>query len=48
VPEFGDVAFFVGFLLAGVLYAVFFPLQRGRESEDAVLVTPDESVSLPT
>jgi NCS1 family nucleobase:cation symporter-1 len=48
VPQFGDVAFFVGFLLAGVLYAVFFPLQRGRESEDAVLVTPEDSVSLPT
>uniref|UniRef100_UPI002627D2AC cytosine permease n=1 Tax=Mycobacterium sp. TaxID=1785 RepID=UPI002627D2AC len=41
VPEFGDVAFFVGFLLAGVLYAVFFPMQRGREAQDAVLVTPD-------
>jgi NCS1 family nucleobase:cation symporter-1 len=49
VPEFGDVAFFVGFLLAGVLYAVFFPLQRGKEAQDAVLVTPEApegSVSL--
>jgi purine-cytosine permease-like protein len=40
VPEFGDVAFFVGFLLAAGLYAALQPLQRGREPEDAVLVAP--------
>jgi NCS1 nucleoside transporter family len=47
-PAFGDITFFVGFVLAAVLYAVFFPLQRRREPEEAVLVTPEESVSLPT
>jgi len=44
VPEFGDVAFFVGFLLAAGLYAVLFSLQRGKGPQDAVLVTPDEVV----
>jgi NCS1 nucleoside transporter family len=42
-PSFGDVAFFVGFLLAGALYAVFFPLQRRAEPQDAVLVAPEEA-----
>jgi NCS1 family nucleobase:cation symporter-1 len=41
-PSFGDVAFFVGFLLAALIYAALFTLERGREPEDAVLVTPDE------
>jgi NCS1 nucleoside transporter family len=40
VPEFGDVAFFVGFLIAGALYVVLFGAQRGKEPEDAVLVVP--------
>src|SRR3954447_20236674 len=43
VPELGDIAFFVGFVVAGVVYAVLHSLQRGREPEDAVLVTPDEA-----
>jgi NCS1 nucleoside transporter family len=47
VPEFGDVAFFVGFLLAAALYAVLFPLQKGREPADAVLVTPESAGSAP-
>jgi NCS1 nucleoside transporter family len=42
VPQVGDIAFFVGFLIAAVLYAALFALQRGREPQDAVLVTPDE------
>jgi purine-cytosine permease-like protein len=41
-PAFGDVAFFVGFLLAGALYAAFFPLQRRAEPQDAVLVAPED------
>jgi NCS1 nucleoside transporter family len=40
VPEFGDIAFFVGFLIAGGLYLVLFRTQRGAEPEDAVLVLP--------
>src|SRR3954471_10862169 len=39
-PSFGDIAFFVGFLIAGGLYLALFQAQRGREPEDAVLVTP--------
>jgi purine-cytosine permease-like protein len=42
VPQVGDIAFFVGFLIAGILYAVLFSVQRGRQPQDAVLVTPDE------
>jgi NCS1 nucleoside transporter family len=42
-PAFGDVAFFVGFLLAGALYAAFFPLQRRAEPQDAVLVAPEDA-----
>jgi nucleobase:cation symporter-1, NCS1 family len=40
-PSFGDIAFFVGFLVAGVLYAVIHSIERGREPQEAVLVTPD-------
>jgi NCS1 nucleoside transporter family len=43
VPEFGDVAFFVGFLLAAALYLLLFPLQKGKEPTDAVLVTPEDA-----
>jgi NCS1 family nucleobase:cation symporter-1 len=39
-PSFGDIAFFVGFLIAGGLYLALFQAQRGREPEDAVLVEP--------
>jgi NCS1 family nucleobase:cation symporter-1 len=42
VPEFGDIAFFVGFLIAGALYLVLFRAQRGTEPEDAVLVVPTD------
>ncbi|MCU1614302.1 MAG: putative purine-cytosine permease yxlA [Frankiales bacterium] len=41
VPQIGDIAFFVGFLLAGGLYALLFSVQRGSEPEDAVLVTSE-------
>jgi NCS1 family nucleobase:cation symporter-1 len=40
VPEFGDIAFFVGFLIAGALYLALFQAQRGKEPQDAVLVAP--------
>jgi len=36
-PKFGDIAFEVGFVLAAVLYLVFFTLQHGRKSEALVL-----------
>ena len=39
-PSFGDIAFFVGFLIAGVLYAVIHSVERSREPQEAVLVTP--------
>jgi NCS1 family nucleobase:cation symporter-1 len=38
IPEFGDSAFEVGFVLAAVLYAVFFKLQKDKTDE--VLVMP--------
>ena len=41
VPAFGDIAFFVGFVLAGVLYAVIHSLERRREPQEALLVTPE-------
>jgi nucleobase:cation symporter-1, NCS1 family len=40
-PSFGDIAFFVGFLIAGVLYAVIHSIERSREPQEAVLVTPN-------
>jgi NCS1 nucleoside transporter family len=43
VPQIGDIAFFVGFLLAGGLYALLFSVQRGSEPEDAVLVTSERA-----
>src|SRR3954469_13833411 len=39
-PSFGDIAFFVGFLIAGVLYAVIHSVERNKEPQEAVLVTP--------
>jgi len=41
VPEIGDITFFVGFLIAAGLYAVLFATQRGRQPQDAVLVTAE-------
>jgi NCS1 nucleoside transporter family len=46
-PAFGDVAFFVGFVLAALLYAVFFSAQRRAEPQDAVLVTSDDAPAGP-
>jgi purine-cytosine permease-like protein len=42
-PAFGDIAFFVGFLVAGALYAAIHAVERTKEPADAVLVTPDET-----
>jgi NCS1 family nucleobase:cation symporter-1 len=39
-PSFGDIAFFVGFLIAGLLYAVIHSVERSKEPQEAVLVTP--------
>ncbi|MEP6696676.1 MAG: cytosine permease [Pseudonocardiales bacterium] len=36
-PNFGDIAFEVGFVLAAVLYLIFFTLQRDRQSEELVI-----------
>jgi NCS1 nucleoside transporter family len=38
---FGDIAFFVGFLIAAGLYAVIYTVERRSEPQDAVLLTPD-------
>ena len=38
-PALGDLTFEVGFVLAAVLYAIFYKLQGGRRSE--VLVIPE-------
>jgi NCS1 family nucleobase:cation symporter-1 len=42
VPEFGDVAFFVGFLVAGATYAAIHSAERRREPREAVLLTPGD------
>ena len=41
VPEIGDITFFVGALVAAVLYAVLYRARRGREPQDAVLVSAE-------
>jgi NCS1 family nucleobase:cation symporter-1 len=38
---FGDIAFFVGFLIAAGLYAVIYTVERRSEPQDAILLTPD-------
>ncbi|MDP9241076.1 MAG: cytosine permease [Actinomycetota bacterium] len=38
-PAFGDIAFEVGFVLAAVLYFIFFQLQNDRKSEELVIPT---------
>jgi purine-cytosine permease-like protein len=40
VPAVGDIAFFVGFLVAGAVYCAVHTAERRREPADAVLVTP--------
>jgi NCS1 nucleoside transporter family len=45
-PHFGDITFEVGFVLAALLYALFFKLQGDRSREE-VLVIPDEALAVP-
>ena len=45
-PHFGDITFEVGFVLAALLYAIFFRLQ-GDSSREEVLVIPSEQVAVP-
>jgi NCS1 nucleoside transporter family len=40
-PSFGDIAFFVGFLIAGALYAVIYSVEKKTEPQEAVLITPE-------
>jgi len=40
-PKIGDIAFFVGFVIAAVLYAAIHSVERKGEPQDAVLVTPE-------
>jgi NCS1 family nucleobase:cation symporter-1 len=40
-PSFGDIAFFVGFLIAGVLYVVIYLFEKKTEPQEALLVTPE-------
>jgi NCS1 nucleoside transporter family len=40
VPAVGDIAFFVGFLVAGAVYAAVHTAERRRAPADAVLVAP--------
>ena len=44
--HFGDITFEVGFVLAALLYAIFFRLQGDRSREE-VLVIPDEALTVP-
>jgi hypothetical protein len=45
-PHFGDIAFEVGFVLAALLYAVFFRLQ-GESGREETLVIPGEQPAVP-
>jgi NCS1 nucleoside transporter family len=45
VPQVGDIAFFVGFLIAGLLYALLHAAERRREPQEALLVTPDQAAA---
>jgi nucleobase:cation symporter-1, NCS1 family len=45
-PAFGDLTFEVGFVLAALLYAVFYRLQRTRTTEEALYI-PGEADSVP-
>jgi nucleobase:cation symporter-1, NCS1 family len=45
-PSFGDITFEVGFVLAAVLYAIFFKLQ-GESGREEALVIPGEQSAVP-
>jgi purine-cytosine permease-like protein len=40
-PGIGDIAFFVGFVVAAVLYVAIHSVESRREPREAILVTPD-------
>jgi NCS1 nucleoside transporter family len=40
-PAFGDIAFFVGFLIAGGLYAAIYSVEKKNEPQEALLITPE-------
>ena len=40
--SFGDLTFEVGFVLAGLLYALFFRLQGGSSEEEALVIPGEE------
>jgi NCS1 nucleoside transporter family len=40
-PTIGDIAFFVGFVVAAVLYVAIHSVESKREPQEAILVTPD-------
>src|SRR4051812_19508082 len=40
-PTIGDIAFFVGFVVAAVLYVAIHTVESKREPQEAILVTPD-------
>jgi nucleobase:cation symporter-1, NCS1 family len=46
-PAFGDITFFVGFVVAAVLYAVIHAAEHREDPEEAVLVTPGEPGAVP-
>jgi purine-cytosine permease-like protein len=40
-PGIGDIAFFVGFVVAAVLYLAIHTVESKREPREAILVTPE-------
>jgi hypothetical protein len=46
IAGFGDIAFEVGFVLAALLYALFFKVQ-GEARVEEVLHIPDEPLAVP-
>ena len=46
-PAFGDIAFEVGFVLAAVLYVIFFRFQKDSTKEERMLI-PDTTASTMT
>jgi hypothetical protein len=40
-PSFGDIAFFVGFLIAGGLYAAIYSVEKKTEPQEALLIMPE-------
>jgi NCS1 family nucleobase:cation symporter-1 len=44
-PHFGDIAFEVGFVLAALLYAIFFKLQGGGSREEELVIPGESSIT---